>query len=135
MLLSKGSVKLLEDAPQQMKILETLAEASESPLTKEPEESLASSVVVVKPDLSPVTKEEPVKQGNLVESKETESNTAATTDVATTKAPMTATDSSAAAGMDSPKLGAGGVVRRTGASSEKKKARRIRTNSQVETII
>lgn len=51
---------------------------------------------------------------------------------ASAAAPSTTAQS---AGEESPQLGADGVVRRTGTSSEKKKSRRIRTKSQVETII
>ena len=126
-----------------MKILETLTETSESPLAKEPEESLVSPPVVVKPDLPQitvsvsVTQEEPVKQESLVESKGTKSSAAATVFstklAAARKAPVTATKS--ASSVDSRQSGAEGVVRRKGVTSEKRKVRRIRTNSQVETII
>ena len=149
MLLTKSSgMKLLEDAPQQVSILETLNEASESPLTKEPIESLQeTSTTVATPEppvtiaITPTQDEEKglvPKEEDQVQSKPLESTSPQT------EQPTAATTAAAAAGSktmtspangESPQLDTAGVVRRTGSTSEKKKVRRIKTKSQVETII
>lgn len=133
MLLSKSNMKLLEDTPQQVSILETLNEASESPLMKEPIGTIQETMnpePSVSITLTPTQEDKVLKEENHVQSKlpaespQTEQPTAA---VATT---MT----SPATG-ESPQLDSAGVTRRTGATAEKKKVRRIKTKSQVETII
>ena len=138
MLLTKSSMKsgmkLLEDAPQQVSILETLNEASESPLTKEPAEPIqVTSTANPKPPVSiaitPTQEEQVLRDENQVQSKQqlespqTEQPAAAAT---TMTSPATG---------ESPQMDTAGVTRRTGATAEKKKVRRIKTKSQVETII
>ena len=129
-------MKLLEDTPQQVSILETLNEASESPLTKEPIRMIQESPVAMNPEpsvsitLTPTQEEKVLKEENHVQSKlpaespQMEQPTAAA-----------ATTMTSPATGESPQLDSAGVTRRTGATAEKKKVRRIKTKSQVETII
>ena len=143
-LLSKSGTKLLgEDGPQQVSILETLNEASESPQTKEPQDSLADKPAAVQPtpaitisysqELPAQRKDKEIqKEGSQEGGGESEAKVTSVESEASAAAPSTTAQS---AGEESPQLGADGVVRRTGTSSEKKKSRRIRTKSQVETII
>jgi hypothetical protein len=133
-------MKLLEDAPQQVSILETLNEASESPLTKEPIEKIKeTSAAIPEPSVSisitPTQEQKVLNDENHVQSKQQQQVLAESphTEQPTTAAAAT-TMTSPATG-ESPQLDSAGVTRRTGASAEKKKVRRIKTKSQVETII
>ena len=130
-LIGKSNVKLLgDDGPPQMSILETLNEASESPQTKEPDVSLAAAQPAPTPAITISVSQEPPPP----QEKESQEETKATEQSEAASATANASSTAASNG-DSPQLGAEGVVRRTGSSSEKKKSRRIRTKSQVETII
>ena len=126
-------MKLLEDAPQQVSILETLNEASESPLTKEPAESIQeTSTANPEPPVSiavtPTQEEQVQREENHIQSKQLESPK-------TEQSAAAATAMTSPATGESPQLDTAGVTRRTGATAEKKKVRRIKTKSQVETII
>ena len=136
MLLTKSSMKLLEDVPQQVSILETLNETSESPLTKEPAESAQkTSTAYCEPPVSiaitPTQEEQAMKEENQVQSKQQLVNESPRTE----QPAAAATTMTSPATGESPQLDAAGVTRRKGATAEKKKVRRIKTNSQVETII
>lgn len=140
-------MKLLDDAPQQISILETLNEASESPLTKEPEESLDKSTRKATPlaptptvAISTPTVEVVATSHNATEKSEPEvKEKPLAAAVAESDKPIgepQATDTSAAVGVDSSISDTAlDEVKKRGTSAEKKKLRRIRTNSQVETII
>ena len=128
-------MKLLEDTPQQVSILETLNEASESQLMKEtigtiqetmnPKPSVSITLTPTQEDKVLKDLEENHIQSKLpAESPQTEQPTAAA-----------ATTMTSPATGESPQLDSAGVTRRTGATAEKKKVRRIKTKSQVETII
>ena len=133
MLLSKGGVKLLDDSPQPISILETLNEASESPLSKEPEESLEKAT----PIISVPTVEVSVPSVEVSESKVVvkEKPVVATVSDQSNGKPQEA-EASAAARVDSTTSDTAlDAVKKREMSAEKRKLRRIRTNSQVETII
>ena len=139
-------MKLLDDAPQQISILETLNEASESPLTKEPEESLDKSTRKATPlaptptvAISTPTVEVVATSHNATEKSEPEVKEKPLAAAVESDKPIgkpQATDTSAAVGVDSSISDTAlDEVKKRGTSAEKKKLRRIRTNSQVETII
>lgn len=130
-------MKLLDDTPQQVSILETLNEASESPLTKEPAESIQDTSKVnpeppVSISITPTAEEKVLMEENHVQSKQQLVNESSPQ---TEQPPAAATTMISPATGESPQLDGAGVTRRKGASAEKKKVRRIKTNSQVETII
>ena len=139
MLVAKGGVKLRVDSPMQpISILETLNETSESPLSKEPEESLEKSTEKATP-VVPIPSVA-VSSPTSVEASESKiilkekPSVAAVSDKPNGKPQET--EASAAAGVDSTTSDTAlDAVKKRAMSAEKKKLRRIRTNSQVETII